>query len=222
MYSKWWEINKIKGTEGNGNRIFILRLSHQSLQLLRDFISSPVACASLHPHRRAVRGNGRKPAPGLALTNAQTPPLEVLNLFNYYDNTAIYTQAFNLYKGYNSYAGRCGSLETVYGLPFIKLFILHQCHQASIASLYTADTAQLCQTLRKTSYLIGDNWTGRRLCSHAGQCLTTQLVLSGVSLGSNEKGYHTFGFVPLNYLHLPAHPTKLFTYMQTSSLAEPA
>lgn len=48
-------------------------------------------------------------------TSPHTPlPPEVLNLFNYYDNIAIYTQAFNLYKGYNSQAGKCGSLETVY------------------------------------------------------------------------------------------------------------
>lgn len=113
MYSKWWEINKIKGIEGNGNRIFIVRFSHQSPQLLGDLISSPVLCASLHPYRWAVGDlgeDGGNSVLGLAVMHAPPPsPPKALNLFNYYDNIAIYTQAFNLYKGNNSYAGRCGS-----------------------------------------------------------------------------------------------------------------
>lgn len=48
-----------------------------------------------------------------------------------------------------------------YNLPLIKLFILYQCHRASIASFHTADTVQLHQISlqvdpSKNAYLTGD------------------------------------------------------------------
>lgn len=152
MYSKWQEINKIKGIEGNGNRIFIVRFSHQSPQLLSDFISSPVVCAFLQPYRWAVgdlRGDGGNAVLGLAGKHDPPPPPspKALNLFNYYHNVAIYTQAFNLHKGNNSYAGGCGSHFITW--RSLNYLFLYQCHRASIASFHphswhSTATAELC------------------------------------------------------------------------------
>lgn len=168
MYSKWQEINKIKGIEGNGNRIFIVRFSHQSPQLtpqwLHLFTCSMCLSATIQMSCGRPQRGWRERSSGIGWEAWPPPPpsTKALNLFNYYHNIAIYTQAFNLHKGNNSYAGGCGShFITCRSLNYL---FLYQCHRASIASFHTADTVQLQQSSvqvdpSKNAYFTSDELT---------------------------------------------------------------